>query len=116
LSIYIFIYFHLFFLPDAKSEHSFWLGWQNSFLLKMFFIHVLFVYVDKLLKICWIFFCCKGSSLQLMIPLHSLPMGIVCNFLEYKSCIIHVYRQTTSINYVFLFRCLYFYNDIFFPA
>lgn len=37
-----------------------------------------------------------------MIPLHSLPMGCVCNFLEYKSCIIHVYRRATSINYVSL--------------
>lgn len=37
-----------------------------------------------------------------MIPLHSLPMGCVCNLLEYKSCIIHVYRRATSINYVSL--------------
>lgn len=44
----------------------------------------------------------KGSSLQIMIPLHSLPMGCVYNFLEYKSCIIHVYRRATSINYVSL--------------
>lgn len=44
----------------------------------------------------------KGSSLQIMIPLHSLPMGCVCNFLEYKSCIIHVYQRATSINYVSL--------------
>lgn len=37
-----------------------------------------------------------------MIPFHSLPVGCVCNFLEYKSCIIHVYQRATSINYVSL--------------
>lgn len=37
-----------------------------------------------------------------MIPFHSLPVGCVCNFLEYKSCIIHAYQRATSINYVSL--------------
>lgn len=56
----------------------------------------------------------KGSSLQIMIPLHSLPMGCVCNFLEYKSCIIHVYRRATSINYVSLLGARVFTTSPFF--
>lgn len=39
---------------EVKRAELPWLGWQNNFLFKVFFIHVLFVYVDKLLKICWI--------------------------------------------------------------
>lgn len=62
----------------------------------------------------------KGSSLQIMIPLHSLPMGCVCNFLEYKSCIIHVYRRATSINYVSLLGARVFttspFSFILFPS
>lgn len=56
----------------------------------------------------------KGSSLQIMTPLHSLPMGCVCNFLEYKSCIIHVYRRATSINYVSLLGARVFTTSSFF--
>lgn len=55
-----------------------------------------------------------------MIPLHSLPMGCVCNFLEYKSCIIHVYRRATSINYVSLLGARIFttspFSFILFPS
>lgn len=56
----------------------------------------------------------KGSSLQIMTPLHSLPMGCVCNFLEYKSCIIHVNRRATSINYVSLLGARVFTTSSFF--
>lgn len=48
-----------------------------------------------------------------MIPLHSLPMGCVYNFLEYKSCIIHVYRRATSINYVSLLGARVFITSSF---
>lgn len=48
-----------------------------------------------------------------MTPLHSLPMGCVYNFLEYKSCIIHVYRRATSINYVSLLGACVFTTSSF---
>lgn len=48
-----------------------------------------------------------------MIPLHSLPMGCVCNFLQYKSCIIHAYRRATSINYVSLLGACVFTTSSF---
>lgn len=37
-------------------------------------------------------------------------MGCVCNFLQYKSYIIHVYQRAAFINDVFLFRCSRLYH------
>lgn len=95
----------------AKLQRKFaqllWLGWLFKCSL---FMCYLFMWINYL-KFGALY---KGSSLQIMTPLHSLPMGCVCNFLEYKSCIIHVYRRATSINYVSLLGACVFTTSSFF--
>lgn len=92
---------------QRKFAQLLWLGWLfNSSL----FMCYLFMWINYL-KFGALY---KGSSLQIMTPLHSLPMGCVCNFLEYKSCIIHVYRRATSINYVSLLGARVFTTSPFF--
>lgn len=106
----------LFLSPPPASLHTklqrkfaqlLWLGWLFKSSL---FMCYLFMWMNYL-KFGALY---KGSSLQIMTPLHSLPMGCVCNFLEYKSCIIHVCRRATSINYVSLLGARVFTTSSFF--
>lgn len=92
---------------QRKFGQLLWLGWL---LKSSLFMCYLFMWMNYL-KFGALY---KGSSLQIMTPLHSLPMGCVCNFLEYKSCIIHVYRRATSINYVSLLGARVFTTSLFF--
>lgn len=92
---------------QRKFVQLLWLGWLFKSSL---FMCYLFMWMNYL-KFGALY---KGSSLQIMTPLHSLPMGRVCNFLEYKSCIIHAYRRATSINYVSLLGACVFTTSTFF--
>lgn len=92
---------------QRKFAQLLWLGWLFKSSL---FMCYLFVWINYL-KFGALY---KGSSLQIMTPLHSLPMGCVRNFLEYKSCIIHAYRRATSINYVSLLGARVFTTSSFF--